>query len=610
MDWRANERRLRAYEISTTSGQSWFNPLPDEGHALSRQISISNPAASLTDANNHTASFAYDGLDRLATTTYPLGSTETLTYDADSNVLTRKTRANQTIGFAYDTLNRLITKTPPSPAPVVSYRYDLGNRLMGVSDTSAAIAAAVPPSGLSVQYATTAAYDALNRPTGISWNPAPTAAAPSASGVTFNHAYNRANPRIGQTATDNSWLNYPAATQNTVSYTADALNRYTAVGAVTPTYDGNSNLTFDGTFTLGYDAENRLISAVGAGNTAAYTYDTQGRRKTRTVNGTMTVFVTDASNREVLEYDGTSGAIQRWCAYGLGSNDVLNQMNVTATTRATLVPDIQGSVIASLDSSSGALSKISYLPYGKSGSAGPFGYTGQRIDPETNGLYYYRARVYAPAWGRFMQPDPIGYSGGSNLYAYVGNDPLNGTDPTGMFTFQIGGTVGGTIFGFVVPQVGAGVAIDTSGNIGFYSYVGLGVGVGVSLGGGASVQVSNAKTIYDLSGAFNNTSLQAGAGVGGSVDYFTGSSANGPVFGGGITAGSTAGGSVSVTRTTTQVCSFERCAGPISDFSLGVTSAAAATLGQMQSTTSADGISSSSTNVMATIFTEGNASSK
>jgi YD repeat-containing protein len=388
--------------------------------ALSRQTSISNLAiqgspllqqaytpdgllASLTDANNHATSFAYDGFDRLATTTYPLGSTETLTYDADSNVLTRKTRANQTIGFAYDTLNRLITKTPPSPAPVVSYRYDLAGRLMGVSDTSAAIAAAVPPSGPSVQYATTAAYDALNRPTGISWTPAPTAVVPSASGVSFGHAYNKANQRIGQTATDNSWLNYPAASPSTVSYTADALNRYTAVGAVTPTYDGNSNLTSDGTFTLGYDAENRLTSAVGAGNTAAYTYDAQGRRKTRTVNGTTTVFVTDAANREVLEYDGASGAIQRWYAYGLGSNDVLNQMNVPAATRATLIPDIQGSVIASIDSSLGTLSKIGYLPYGKSANATPpFGYTGQRIDTETNGLYYYRARALFPSVGTVL----------------------------------------------------------------------------------------------------------------------------------------------------------------------------------------------------------------
>jgi hypothetical protein len=126
-----------------------------------------------------------------------------------------------------------------------------------------------------VQYTTTAAYDALNRPTGLSWSPAPTAAAPTAGSVT----YNKANQRIGQTVTDNTWLNYPAATPSTVSYTADALNRYTAVGAVNPTYDANSNLTSDGTFTLGY--ENRLSSASGAGNTASYTWDGKAAAKPR-----------------------------------------------------------------------------------------------------------------------------------------------------------------------------------------------------------------------------------------------------------------------------------------------------------------------------------------
>jgi RHS repeat-associated protein len=328
----------------------------------------------------------------------------------------------------------------------------------------------------------------------------PPAASPPASSVLFTHAYNKANQRVGQTVTDNSWFNYPAATPGTVSYTADALNRYTAVGAVSPTYDGNSNLTFDGTFAFGYDAENRLTSAVGAGNTAAYSYDAQGRRKTKTVNGTTTVFVTDAANREVLEYDGASGAIQRWYAYGLGSNDVLNQTNVAAGTRAALIPDLQGSVIASVDSVSGTLSKIGYLPYGKSASAsGPFGYTAQRIDPETNGLYYYRARHYSPTLGRFMQADPIGYGGGSNLYAYVNNDPLNATDPSGLVADTIA-SAASDFYNQTIRQFGrdiAGYVSDLVNDPAYFLHAigptlaGLGMSVPAGGAGAAATESAN-----------------------------------------------------------------------------------------------------------------------
>jgi YD repeat-containing protein len=190
---------------------------------------------------------------------------------------------------------------------VVTYSYDLLGRLKGASDTSPAIVAAVPPSGNAVQYATAYTYDALNRLTQVAFDPAPAVTPPASStSVSFGHSYNRANQRAGQTATDNSWWSTPPATPSTVSYTADALNRYTAVGAVTPTGacpraahwadpgDTNGNLTSDGTFTLGYDAENRLVSASGAGNTASYAYDAQGRRKSKTVNGATTIFVTDA----------------------------------------------------------------------------------------------------------------------------------------------------------------------------------------------------------------------------------------------------------------------------------------------------------------------------
>jgi RHS repeat-associated protein len=61
----------------------------------------------------------------------------------------------------------------------------------------------------------------------------------------------------------------------------------------------------------------------------------------------------------------------------------------------------------------------------------PYMFTGRRYDDET-GRYYYRARVYAPDLGRFLQPDPIGYDDGMNMYAYCGNNPLGFVDPSGL----------------------------------------------------------------------------------------------------------------------------------------------------------------------------------
>ena len=68
-------------------------------------------------------------------------------------------------------------------------------------------------------------------------------------------------------------------------------------------------------------------------------------------------------------------------------------------------------------------------------------FTGRRFDSET-GLYYYRARYYSPQLRRFIEPDPIGFAGGMNLYAYVGNDPGNATDLYGLFAEWYTGVTG------------------------------------------------------------------------------------------------------------------------------------------------------------------------
>ncbi len=408
-----------------------------------------------TDAGG-TTTLTYDGADRLTRVDYPNGLFLQIGYDAFGRRSQTVDQTGFTTNFQYDSAGRLTTVTDGSGALIASYAYDATGR--------------VAEKDLGNGTYTTYTYDpAGNVQSVVNHGPRPAPAVDGPVNSRFDYTYD-SNGRVltETTLSGTTTYGYDAAGQltsaslpggrvliyaydadgnrtvvddsgATTTYAANSLDQYTAAGPTAFGYDADGNLTArggpGGTTTYTYDSRGRLTGVTTPTDTWAYGYDALGNRTSATHNGQTTQYLVDPAGmgNVVGEYTG-SGALVAHYTQGLGLTS-----RIDATGSASYYDfDALGSTAGLTGAAGGYVDTYSYLPFGQLSSstgsvANPFQYVGRDgVMSDGSGLDFMRARFYSPTDGRFVTRDPLGLAGGTNIYRYAGNAPVNFIDPSGM----------------------------------------------------------------------------------------------------------------------------------------------------------------------------------
>ncbi len=317
-------------------------------------------------------------------------------------------------------------------------------------------------------------------------------------------------------------LGSPLTTQ---SYTYNSQNQRTDLG-----YDASGNLTSLNGYTFTWSGR-RLTAAVNANTNISYTYNHNGIRTSKTVNGTTTYYEVDENNNVVKQYELVNDAETNVIEFVYDSS---NSPIYFTYNNATYYyeKNLQGDIVAILDSSGNTVVEYTYDIWGKLvsitgtladtvGTINPLRYRGYYYDTETQ-LYYLQSRYYSPELMRFIsQDDPVlsnaqGEPIGSNLYVYCLNNPVMNSDPSGNWVFTLGVSVGAAAL--LGLNWFATLLIDSTGDFGVFIGVTLLYGVlkkGISYSLGFYWKFAR---INNFLKAVTN-SLTAGYVVGGSLVY-------------------------------------------------------------------------------------------
>lgn len=310
----------------------------------------------------------------------------------------------------------------------------------------------VPGTSLLMQ---TYGYDNLNRLTSAQETGGPAGWSQSYGYDARGNRWLSGNSGLGQdqgleTPTASTWYSNSTVINRVNGWSYDSAGNLTAIYGI-PT----------STRSFSYDGENRQVSATINGNMSTYTYDGLGQRVMKVSGGQTTVYAYDAFGSLAAEYSTQTAA------------------SSCVTFTCYLTVDHLGSTRMLTDSSGNTAKLYDYLPFGEEllanqdgrsslYSSSPDGlgpkFTGQTWDGESS-LYWFNVRHMSGAQGRFQGVDP-GNAGASladpqtwNMYAYVGNNPLSYTDPSGMMACA---TCAGASAGPVGIAVGAAVDVGVA----------------------------------------------------------------------------------------------------------------------------------------------------